>query len=68
MGTMTEMMPGHHQISVIPLTAEEVEQGLKALKELEQLGKRILARRKGKPLPPSWRIVRQAREELSKRS
>ena len=49
------------------MTDEEAERIGKVLKELGALRKRILARRKGKPLPPSWRLIRQAREELSKR-
>ena len=55
------------QITIKPLTDEEVRQGLEALKESEALIQRIRERRKGKPLPSSWRLIRQAREECSKK-
>lgn len=55
------------QITVRPMTDEEAERMSKVLQASEELGKRILARRKGKPLPSSWRLIRQAREERAKR-
>ncbi|HZA22065.1 MAG TPA: hypothetical protein VFA32_05575 [Dehalococcoidia bacterium] len=64
---MTEDRPDRPHIEVRPLTDEEAKRGLEALKELEGLGKRILARRKGKPLPSSSKLIRRAREDLSKR-
>jgi len=54
-------------IEIKPMTDEEAERMAKALVELEALRKRIMARRKGKPLPPAWRLIRQARDDLSKR-
>jgi predicted ATP-binding protein involved in virulence len=64
---MAEERPNGTPIEIKPLNEEEIKRGLVAIQELEQLGKRILARRKGKPLPPSWKLIRQAREDLSKR-
>ena len=64
---MTDDRRNESHIEVRPLTEEEIKRGLKAIKELEELGSRILARRKGKPLPSSWKLIRQAREDLSKR-
>ena len=64
---MMEWPPKDSSITIRPLTGEQAQRGLKALKELEQLGNRILARRKGKPLPSAAKLIRQAREDLSKR-
>ncbi len=64
---MMEWPPKDSSITIRPLTEEETQRGLKALKELEEIGERILARRKGKPVPPAWKLIRQAREDLSKR-
>lgn len=64
---MTELMPDKTQLTIRPMTEEEAERTGKVLEEVRELGKRILARRKGKPLPPSWKLIRQAREDLSKR-
>lgn len=64
---MKERVPEEHEIYIRPLIDEEVEQGLEAIKRAEELGKRILARRNGKPLPSSWRLIREEREKRSKR-
>src|SRR5918996_2840818 len=55
------------RITVRPLTDEEVRQGLEALKESEGLIQRLQERRKGQPLSPPWPLIRQEREERSKR-
>ncbi len=64
--------PYRHDPSVInhelvaalrPLTDEEIERGLAAMEAGTELQDRILARRGGRPLPPSWPLIRQAREE-----
>lgn len=64
--TVTELMPSQPQITIRPMTDEEAERMGKVLKEAKELRKRILARRKGKPLPSSWRLIRQARDERSR--
>ena len=64
---MMEWPPKQTSIDIKPMTDEEAERVDKVLKESRELGKRILARRKGKPLPPSWRIIRQDREEHYKK-
>lgn len=64
---MTERSPAQSSINIRPLTDEEIQRGLEAIKRAEELGKRILARRKGKPLPPSWKLIRREREKRSKR-
>ena len=64
---MMEWPPKRTSLKVRPMTDEEAERIDKVLKESRELGKRILARRKGKPLPSSWKLIRQAREERSKR-
>lgn len=63
---MTELMPDEPGITIRPLTDAEVKRGMEAIERARELGKRVLARRKGKPLPSSWRLIRQEREKRSK--
>jgi hypothetical protein len=49
------------------MTDEEADRIDKVLKASRALGEKILARRNGKPLPSSWKLIRKAREERSKR-
>ena len=56
----------HDQNTVKPLTEEEVRRRLKAIEQCEALTERMRARRGGKALPSSWRLIRQAREERSR--
>ena len=65
---MTESNPTGSQITIKPLTDEEVKQGLEALKESKALLERIRERRKGRPLTPSWPLIRREREERSRRT
>jgi excisionase family DNA binding protein len=55
------------RMTIRPLTDQEVQAGLEALKESEAFIERLRERRKGKPLAPSWPLIRQEREERSKR-
>ncbi len=64
---MMEWPPKETSLEVRPMTDEEAERIDQVLEASQELGKRILARRKGKPLPPSWRIIRQDREERYKK-
>ena len=64
---MTEGMTTQCQITIKSLTDEEVERGLEALEQARVLRESILKRRKGKPLPSSWRLIRREREKRSKR-
>ena len=50
-----------------PMTSEEAYQIDRVLKESRELGKRIMARQQGQPLPPSWQIILHDREEEYKR-
>jgi hypothetical protein len=50
-----------------PLSREERERGLAALAAADKLRGEILERRKGKPLSNSAAIIREAREERSRR-
>jgi excisionase family DNA binding protein len=59
--------PIHTQLPVAPPTAEEVRERLAAIEEAQELRAQMLARRGGKPLSPSWKIIREAREERSRR-
>jgi hypothetical protein len=54
-------------ITIEPLSKEEIREGLEAIEQSRVLGKAILKRRKGKPVPPAWKLMRQEREERSKR-
>ena len=49
--------------SLKPLTEEEKAEALAAMRAARELQQRILTRRGGRPLPPSWPLIRQAREE-----
>ena len=51
---------------VRPLTKGEAERGLAVLAEAKALREALLKRRRGKPLPSSWQIIRRAREERSR--
>src|SRR5918999_2101998 len=55
------------RIPIRPLTDAEVRAGLVALKESAALIERLRERRRGKPLAPSWPVIRQEREERSQR-
>ena len=68
----TSAAPYEHDPSVIdheliasikPLTEEEREEALAAMRAARELRERILTRRGERPLPPSWPLIRQAREE-----
>lgn len=64
---MTELIPKQPLVFIKPLTDEEMERGLEAIKRAKTLRECILARRRGKPLPSSWRLIRQQREKRSRR-
>jgi hypothetical protein len=63
---LTEWPPKDSSIIVKPMTEEEADRIDKVLKESEALKQPILKRRKGKPVPSSWKLIREAREERSK--
>ena len=50
-------------LKVKPLTDEQVSQALQAMKQAQELRSQMRARRGGKPLSPSWEILREVREE-----
>jgi excisionase family DNA binding protein len=58
-------MPGRSTIR--PLTDAEVRAGLEALQESRAFIERLQERRRGKPIAPSRPLIRQEREERSKR-
>ena len=49
--SVANVATNHTTIDISPLTAEERQRGLAALRVLEALNERILARRGGKPFP-----------------
>lgn len=49
-----------------PLTDEEVARGLAALAQARALGERMLAKRKGHPLPDSTPLIQKARADRTK--
>ena len=63
---MMEWPPKESPIPIRPMTDEEGERIDKVLKESRALGQKIFTRRKGKPVPSSWKLIRKAREERSK--
>jgi len=53
--------------SEIPkLTPEEVQRGIEAMEHAQRTSKRILARRGGKPFPPSWEFINEMRDERTR--
>jgi excisionase family DNA binding protein len=48
------------------LTPEEQRRGLAALEEAQQISKQIMARRGGKPFPPSWETLNELRDERTR--
>ena len=64
---MTEEKYNQPQFNISHLTDKEVEQGREALKQARELREAILKRRKGKPVPSSWKLIREEREKRSKR-
>ena len=49
-----------------PLTDEQVQQGLAAMRAGRDLGERIARRLGTKPWKPSWEIINEARDERTK--
>ena len=66
MSAVKEEMPIAASLTIKPLTAEEVAQGLAAMQEADAVIKAILARRKGKPLDSSAPLIRREREKRFK--
>lgn len=64
---MREAMPIQTKLKVVPLNDEEVKRVGDFLDQSQALIDRIRARREGKPLPPSWPLIRKARGERSSR-
>jgi excisionase family DNA binding protein len=54
------------RLQIPRLTPEERRRGLAALDEAERLQRAILARRSGKPFPPSWEALNELRDERSR--
>lgn len=54
--------------SLRTLTKDEIEEQLAVLEDARRLQQRMLARRGGRPLPSSWRIINQARDERSEQN
>ncbi len=54
-------------LDVKPLTEHEVQQRMEAIHRSEDLIARMRARKGGSRLSSSWRLIRQTREERSKR-
>jgi excisionase family DNA binding protein len=49
-----------------PLSTKEANALAAAIEQARLLRRRLLKRRKGRPLPSSWRIISEAREERSR--
>ena len=63
---MTEPNPAEHEITVKPLSEEQAHQIDEFLLRSQALIERMKRRTKGKPLPSSWQLIRQDREERFK--
>lgn len=64
---MPETMPSQAKLMVMPLSDEEATRMGDFLGRSQALIDRIRARREGRPLPPSWPLIRKAREDRSQR-
>ena len=60
---MKGMQPVQTGMVVPPLMDEAVQAGLEALAEAREATARMRERHGGRPLEPSWPIIRAAREE-----
>ena len=58
--------PDDAPIPVPKLTPEQKRRALEALEQAQQLSKQILARRGGKPFPPSWIVINEQRDERTR--
>jgi excisionase family DNA binding protein len=58
--------PDDAPIPVPKLTPERKRRALEALEQAQQLSKEILARRGGKPFPPSWIVINEQRDERTR--
>ena len=68
-----EVSPRHEalraptDLTITQPTPEQIERRRTAIREAQALRQEMLARRGGTPLPPSWQLIRQARDERDKR-
>jgi excisionase family DNA binding protein len=62
-----EPLPTPAALQVTPLTPEEIERRRVAIIEAKALRAEMLKQRGGVPFPSSWRLIRRARDERSKR-
>ncbi len=60
---MMKWPPEKTKIEIEPLNEEEKVRALKSLEEGKKLRQEILKRREGRPVPSSWKLIREAREE-----
>jgi excisionase family DNA binding protein len=58
--------PDDAPIPVPKLTPEQKRRALEAFERAQQLSKQILARRGGKPFPPSWIVINEQRDERTR--
>jgi len=63
---VTEPNPAEREITVKPLNDEQAHQVDEFLVRSKALIARMKNRTKGKPLPSSWQLIRQDREERFK--
>ena len=61
-----DTMPVYTTLDVPPLTEEERQRGLEALKRIDALQEKVLADRGGEPFPSSVELIREMREERSR--
>jgi excisionase family DNA binding protein len=59
-------LAGVERPQIRQLTPEEQRRGLAALERAERRQREILARRDGKPFPPSWETLNELRDDRSR--
>lgn len=62
---MQGMMPVYARPPSEPLSEEQIRERQEAIEASERLIQEMRARRGGVPLPPSWPLIRESREERS---
>jgi excisionase family DNA binding protein len=64
---MPEILRPPADVVVSPPSQEQIERRLAAISQAKELRAQMRKRRGGAPLPSSWQLIRQAREERARR-
>ena len=65
MGTVNTMTDDE-RLEIRRLTPDEQRRALETMDRIREINKEILARRKGKPFSPSWKVINEIRDERTR--